>query len=301
MPLRPVRVPADGPALARLLDEIERRDGYDPLTEDAHLSAGRAPEPAGSREPAGSQEPGVVAVDDDRIVAYAHIRRESSGAVIETAIHPDCRPLLAHELLRAAVSGREESGVSLWASEPETVAAARAMGFEETRRLLQLVRPLPPEAEPDVPGGIELTRFRPDADVDAFLAVNDVAFVGHPDNEGWTAETVAGRMTRAWFDPAGFFLAWEQAQPVGVCWTKVHPAATGEIYVIAVDPTAQRRGLGRALALVGMWDLHERRECERVTLYVEADNLAALGLYRRLGFEPLRTKRLLRRPALSEA
>ena len=61
--------------------------------------------------------------------------------------------------------------------------------------------------------------------------------------------------------------------------------------MIGVDPEPSRaRGLGRALTVAGLASLHDRGI--RVgMLFVAADNDAAVGLYRALGFEIHRTDR----------
>ena len=287
MPLRPARLPEDWPALARLLDEIERLDGYDPLTEDAYLAVGT-----------GDGPPGIVAVEEGDPVGFAHLRRAAGATVIEVAVHPSLRPVQAHLLLQAAVTGAGEGAARLWASDDETVAAAEELGFRETRRLVQMVRPLPPEETPNVPPSFEVAAFRPGRDEDAVLAVNNAAFGDHPDNGGWTREILAGRMARRWFDPQGLLLARDRGDPAGFCWTKMHPRAVGEIYVIAVMPRLEGRGLASGLALLGLWDLHDRRGARSATLFTESGNDRARGLYERLGFEVLRAKRHLeRRPA----
>jgi len=78
-------------------------------------------------------------------------------------------------------------------------------------------------------------------------------------------------------------MAWSDSRLEGFCWTKMHDERTGEIYIIAVDPDRQRRGLGRALVSAGAGYLAEEG-AESVVLYVDADNGAALGLYRSFGF-----------------
>jgi mycothiol synthase len=58
----------------------------------------------------------------------------------------------------------------------------------------------------------------------------------------------------------------------------------GEVYIVGVDPEAQRRGLGATLTLVGLHHLAERGAAT-VLLYVEADNSQAVKTYRKLGFD----------------
>ena len=89
-----------------------------------------------------------------------------------------------------------------------------------------------------------------------------------------------------WFDPAGFLLHEVDGRLAAFCWTKVHgdhEPPLGEIYVIAVDPEFQGRGLGRELTLAGLEHLAEQG-LQVGMLYVEDDNAAAVGLYRELGF-----------------
>ncbi len=61
------------------------------------------------------------------------------------------------------------------------------------------------------------------------------------------------------------------------------PGPVGEIYVLGVDPESPVRGLGTPLTAAGLRYLADRG-LHTVMLYVEADNLAALALYRRFGF-----------------
>jgi mycothiol synthase len=76
---------------------------------------------------------------------------------------------------------------------------------------------------------------------------------------------------------------------LGFHWTKVHPdqPGMGEVYVVGVDPSAQRRGLGQALTAVGIESLARRLAGSveaTVLLYVESDNVAAVRTYQSLGF-----------------
>ena len=68
---------------------------------------------------------------------------------------------------------------------------------------------------------------------------------------------LAERRSEPWFDPAGLFLAFGDAATdqagalLGFHWTKVHldQPGLGEVYVLGVDPSAQRRGLGQLLTV----------------------------------------------------
>jgi mycothiol synthase len=151
-----------------------------------------------------------------------------------------------------------------------------------------------PLAAPQLPGGVTLRPFRPGADESELLRVNNAAFAWHPEQGGWTPDDVTVREAEPWFDAAGLLLAVDVADParvLGFHWTKVHPPGPdaphpiGEVYVLAVDPAARGRRLGPALTLAGLAHLRDRG-LDDVMLYVEADNAAAVRLYRDLGFTP---------------
>ena len=102
------------------------------------------------------------------------------------------------------------------------------------------------------------------------------------------------RMTETWFDETGFILIEDMRGPAPVLaashWTKVVPATDpkvppteGEVYVVGVDPAYQGLGLGRAVTVLGLAHLRDQGASE-ATLYVEADNRAAIATYSRLGF-----------------
>ena len=133
----------------------------------------------------------------------------------------------------------------------------------------------------------EITTFT-SADADEWLALNNQIFSAHPDQGDWVMEDLTNRMAESWFDPAGFFLARQEGRIIGFCWTKIHhdrvnEGATGEIYVLGVNPTAHSSGLGKALTLTGLRYFRDK-EIRESMLYVDADNHAALILYKKLGF-----------------
>jgi len=207
---------------------------------------------------------------------------------LDVALGPDEDPawVAANRLGPAIEAARAigAPGVRWWveATSDRHVEAAERAGLAPVRRLRQLRRPLPLEETTDL-----VTRpFRPGVDDDAWLAVNNRAFAWHPEQGGWTKETLQGRLAEPWFDAPGFLLHEADDRLAGFCWTKVHDdedPPLGEIYVIAVDPDFVGHGLGRALTVAGLRHLADRGLTVGM-LYVEADNAPALALYESLGF-----------------
>jgi len=238
-------------------------------------------------------------------VGYAHLSAEGDGPPshsaaspgppaaiwgLEVVVDPEHRGIgVEVALVDAALEHAAEHGggtVHFWVFRPTQIhdALAHRLGFIRGRELLQMRRPLPHPEAPRWPAGIFVRRFVPGRDEDAWLAVNNRAFEGHVEQGGWTRATLAQREAEAWFDPSGFLLAERDGELSGFCWTKVHPDGLGEIYVIAVDPSAQGIGLGKALVLGGLAGLAERGITTGM-LYVDAANDGAVALYRHLGFE----------------
>ena len=129
-----------------------------------------------------------------------------------------------------------------------------------------------------LPPGVLIRSFTR-GDEAEILRVNAAAFADHPEQGGMDATNLAERMAEPWFDPAGLLVAVEDSDEdsdddramLGFHWTKRHSARLGEVYVVAVAPEAQGRGLGKSLTLAG---LHHLAGVEEVLLYVESDNRA---------------------------
>lgn len=154
------------------------------------------------------------------------------------------------------------------------------------RTILKLHRSLVADfPKPITSAGI--STFNP-ADSNEWLALNNKIFVSHPDQGDWVMQDLTNRMKESWFDADGFFLARESGEIIGFCWTKIHQdrineGAIGEIYVLGVDPSAHSSGLGKALTLTAL-RYFQSKEIKESMLYVDADNHAALILYKKLGF-----------------
>ena len=232
----------------------------------------------------------LLAHDSGALVGYLNLAPDMAEAVVAVAAR---RRGIGGDLVRAGLAAGG-AATRIWAhgNLDAARATAAALGLTAVRELWQMRRPLS-ELPPliDVPD-IRLTTY-PGPEVDAeLLRVNNAAFHWHPEQGGWTQAEVDERRAESWFDPAGLFLAYDAddvtgERLLGFHWTKIHPGTgLGEVYVVGVGPDAQGRGLGALLTLAGLHHLADRLGTTgTVLLYVEADNVAAVKTYRRLGFE----------------
>ena len=280
---------ADVQALVAAATEV---DGTAPLSEHVllHLRHGGDAEAAH-----------LLARDGDELVGFAHLDLTDpvAGGAGELVVHPEHRRAglgsrIVQELLDRAGRSEVAAGrLRLWAhgEHPGAVALATTLGFTQARVLWQMRRSLlAPLAEPHLPEGVRLRPFVVGADEREFLRVNNAAFDWHPEQGGWDLDQVKLREAEPWFDPNGFLLAVDAADRLlGFHWTKVHGDGghshepIGEVYVLGVDPSARGMHLGAALTLAGLRHLRDGG-LRQVMLYVEADNDAAVRVYRDLGF-----------------
>ena len=236
------------------------------------------------------------------IIGYCQVSRGNGSWSIDMVVHPHHRydmTEIGPRLLTDAIDviARDGGGhVHWWVFEASTIHAslARGAGLSPGRRLLQMRRPLPLEdAHLSVLEGFTVDTFVPGRDEDEWLAVNNAAFASHPEQGGWTRETIESREREPWFDPSGFLIHRVDGRIDGFCWTKIHDepdGRAGEIYAVAVDPRSASRGLGRRLTTAGLRHLASAGAGSAL-LYVDADNAAALRVYDGLGFSVHHTER----------
>ena len=272
-------------AVRDLVAVARNADGIDPVGEQV------------LRELAGQRTQHILVPDPSdphSAVGYLNLSpgRDGADATAELVVRPDARRRGIGTALLLAATETSARRVQIWAhgTLPGARAVAEALDMRAARELIQMRRTLLDVPESVVPQGLSIRTYAGREDHPELLRVNNAAFSWHPEQGGWTDADVAGRVGEAWFDPGGLFLAFDDVtgRLLGFHWTKVHDAAdhaTGEVYVVGVDPAAQGRGLGRLLTLIGIDHLARRLgPGAAVMLYVESDNVAAVRTYEGLGF-----------------
>lgn len=291
-----------GPPSPDVLDEIHRlaagsteADGNPPLSEQTLvlLKAADTTErllvfTARARGEQDSELAGVAVVD---------VGADSSdGSVLELVVAPDCRGEGVGTALIRDVLAEGLTDLRAWSHGNHSAAAdlAHRFGYEPVRELwrMRLTRAAVEQSVPalHVPAGVILRAFVCGQDEEAWLAANAAAFAHHPEQGATTRADLEARMAEDWFDADGFLLAVRADDDalLGFHWTKIHPGVgehppIGEVYVVGVTPRAQGMGLGKALTVAGIDYLHGQG-LQAIMLYVDADNTAAVALYRKLGF-----------------
>lgn len=240
-------------------------DGHDPLDEAAALAL-KHHGTDGARVAADPDGFALVRGDELTLAVAPHARRQGLAGRLLAEVGPAARA---------------------WShgDHPGAAALAAGRGWRRTRDLWVMRRPtslaLPALVAPD---GVRVRGFH-DGDADQVLAVNAAAFAHHPEQGSLDAAGLAERMAEPWWDPAGLVVAADADTDdvLAFHWTKQHDATLGEVYVVAVGPAAQGRGLGRVVTLAGLHHL-TGLGVDEVLLYVESDNAPAVRLYGSLGF-----------------
>lgn len=281
-------------AVLALARAAAAHDGAQPLSEQFLLSVR-------DREHDGVEHVLALA-GDGTVVGYAQSRTGEApdGAPSgELVVAPTARRAGVGTALLEALP----AGIRLW-SHAVGAAADAATGFAAARGLVP-VRSLhvmgrsltggDPWPEATIDPRYAVRTFEPGRDEEAWLALNAAAFAHHPEQGSLRRTDLDQRMGEPWWDPAGLILVVEADHPdtlVASHWTKVDPPGrdVGEVYVVAVSPDHQGEGLGRAVTVLGLDHLRSLG-LDRVVLYVDEENTAAVHTYRRLGFEDVEVHR----------
>lgn len=249
--------------MERVFEAATAADGVCPVNESGQLVL------EGSR-------PGVHVVDGP-----AEAVVDNRDGTIMLAVHPEHRRRGHGTALLSGLLD-EHPAADVWAfgSLPGSAELAARVGLVPRRTLLRMTRPL---AGIDAPApDPRIGPFHTD-DAAAVVAVNAAAFAHHPEQGRLTLDEFRELAAQDWFDPEGLLVARDGDEVVGFHWTKRHGGGLGEVYVIAVAPGHEGKGLGRSLLAHGLQQLAARGD-ETVELYVEASEARVVAMYEAAGF-----------------
>ena len=270
-------------------------DGYSPFNEQSlfDVTAGRRLPHLITAGPAGA--------DADGDATVAHVVGAVIGAVVGAVVGAAITGLGEIDLVIAPLSRRHGHGtaalqellrtapaeLTAWShgDHPGARALAARFHFVAARTLLEMRLPLPapPAVQNAASAGFTIGPFAPETDTADWVALNALVFAEHPEQGALTADDLGARQAEPWFDSGDFLIARDRdGRMVGYNWLKVE-GDIGEIYVLGVHPDTAGAGLGRTLMNAGLARL-DQRGATVAALYVEADSLGPVHLYRSLGF-----------------
>lgn len=255
-------------------------DGHDPFNEQARLDV-----ESGRRSP--------IVVQLTRHDASVPVERPVGAAILgrgelDFVIDPLFRGMGYGEQAVRGLLATARGTLTAWShgDHPAARRLAERHGFAPVRTLLHFTAELAPftAGQDDVPDGFTLGTMRV-GDEEEWVDLNARIFDRHPEQGRLSVADLEARQAEPWFEARDVLLLRDASgQLVGYDWVRVEPgSAEGEIYVLAVDAALTDRRLGRLLLHAGLARL-AARGCDRARLNVEADNDAAVHLFRAAGF-----------------
>lgn len=222
---------------------------------------------------------------DDSPIAYAHITPgdNSHNDSAELIVHPDYRNRhIGSGLIARILADRPHIGLWAYGNLAPAQKIAKKFNLRIRRTLLQMSMVLEKTYNQGLDKRIRTYKTGDEQDI---LKVNNAAFSWHPEQGGWHIDDIYERLATPWFDPKGLFIAQEDNRIIGFHWTKIHPdISAGEIYILAVDPDMAGQGIGKALTQIGLEYFREHQLASSI-LYVEDNNLPALRVYEKMGYQ----------------
>ena len=244
------------------------------------------------------EEDGLLAWDGARLVGYVVLHREEAlgRAVASGAVHPAYRRQGVGTRLLAVASARTRALglVSLELEVPEddgaSVALLERMSFRRTFGYWQMRRDSQERVGVKVPADYVLRFVRSD-EVAVLTDLQNRAFAGSPGYAPNTPEQVGYRLYSLRQRPDEVLVLALRDRLDAYCWLR-HEGRdrSGFIEMLGVDPGVRGLGLGRAVTGAAVNRLLETGAYP-LEINVVTTNEPAIGLYRGLGFAPVRTIR----------
>lgn len=237
----------------------------------------------------------ILATAEGKVVGYGHLDQTDlvSGPAAEIVVDPEFRNQgIAKLILRKIEELSNPKPLRLWAhgNVPAAKQFTKNLNYEPIREIIQLkLSLLNVISDLNFANEYKVSTYQGDEDNETILQINKNSFSKLPDQAAWNSQDLKLRLNEHWFDPEGLLILRKDIAPVAFCWTKIHThdeaehQPLGEIYVLAVLPEFQNRGLGKQLMFWGLQHLRKKGLSEAI-LYVDAKNLKAMKIYQEIGF-----------------
>jgi mycothiol synthase len=237
-----------------------------------------------------------AAIDGGRWVAYIQAAEHAHGAYdIEIVARGGYEDAVSKAI--AGVCESLAGSTQVWAWTPELISIVEGVGGVRERTLLQMQVDLPLARQFAIPARFEVRPFRVEKHAESLREVNNRSFAGHREAGDISATELGMRFAMPWFREDDVVVAWQGDRLAGFCWTKHEIEGVGEVYVIGVDPDFAGSGLGRGLVSAGLQLQHDRYLVTTGSLWTDAANRRAVGLYESMGFEVVFENHAYRCPA----
>lgn len=173
---------------------------------------------------------------------------------------------------------------TVWAygDKAPTVAWLERHGFTSERVLYQLQREPSAQHPVEFDPGWNLRPFTP-KDTTAWHDLH-VSLQTDP-SRAWTLEALERQLRRPETPASDFWLLWQGETLRGYLWLK-----GSEIFLFAIDPAVRGQGLGGKLLAFGL-----SKTDGVASVFCDDQRAAALGLYKKYGFQEVARDRCLRR------
>jgi len=175
--------------------------------------------------------------------------------------------------------------IQIWVSSqyPSKLSTLQSLGLKKTREVVQLECQLP------VNGEYLPTQKFTDSNTDELIQVNNLAFTNHPDQGDLNQKKFQNIQNEKWYKHSLIRVFKIRNSIAGFCWIKPHVSKNaGEIYVLAIHPDHQGKGLGKKLLRSGLTQI-QHLGFSTAFLFTEADNHLALNVYKKIGFRIVRS------------
>jgi ribosomal protein S18 acetylase RimI-like enzyme len=225
------------------------------------------------------ETPGLEGVFDLNGFIAAAGQRKGHGTILLNFITDVLKARGARRLHHATVSQQSAAYMFL---------TTRGFHVEHIEISMELQQTGPYLSDAELSSEYLVKTYRKQEAISHFLGLYDDCFDGLPWYQPYDLTEVASELLY----PADLLFLHKLQEPIGFCWIHHNRPEEGEIEPIGLLPQFQGRGLGALLLKSGLNRLRALG-VYRVKIGAWETNLAALNLYRKIGFQNIITKTYL--------